>query len=309
MATYEQFLEAKAFIDKPSGFDAAGFPLGSGGTLSLFPFQDILVRWALKRGRAAIFADTGMGKTAMQSAWAYAVHQYTGNRVLILAPLCVAPQTVEEAAKFGVHMTYVREMPEEGSTGIFITNYEMLEHFEPWIAKGYFDGIVLDESSILKSNDSKTRARIIQVCKSIPYKLSCTATPSPNDYVELGNQSEFLGVMSSPCFLLMTQVKHQNGDSRVMARPGFGSGCPCGLSVSESPLILVSLTKGIFSLVSRLMKSSLKPGPRLRLKVSPKGILRDEKRLTLELRRRPGSPTSQMNPYWCGAISMTSPKN
>jgi DNA modification methylase len=221
MATYEQFLEAKAFIDKPSGFDAAGFPLGSGGTLSLFPFQDILVRWALKRGRAAIFADTGMGKTAMQSAWAYAVHQYTGNRVLILAPLCVATQTVEEAAKFGVHMTYVREMPEEGSTGIFITNYEMLEHFEPWIAKGYFDGIVLDESSILKSNDSKTRARIIQVCKSIPYKLSCTATPSPNDYVELGNQSEFLGVMSSVEMLAMF-FTHDSGETSKWRLKGHG---------------------------------------------------------------------------------------
>lgn len=197
---YEEFLEAKRFIDRPTGFEAGrekDFPIHNGGSIKPFPFQEALVRWALRRGRAAIFADTGLGKSIMQAAWAYAVHQYTGNRVLIVAPLCVSPQTVAEAAKIGVVVRYVREMPERGDTGIFITNYEMIQNFADGIEKGYFDGVVLDESSILKSQDSKTRARLIKLCSTIPFRLSCTATPAPNDFMELANQADFLGVMNA----------------------------------------------------------------------------------------------------------------
>jgi DNA modification methylase len=195
---YGAFLAGKVFDDRPSGFEfeIPDHALTNGGDRDLFPHQKALVRWALRRGRAAIFADTGLGKTAIEVSWAWSVFQHTGNRVLILAPLCVAPQTVAEAAHFGIPVTYVREFRRDGSTGIFITNYEMLEQFEDAIREGYFDGVVLDESSILKSQDSKTRTRLIQVCKTIPYRLSCTATPAPNDFQELGNQAEFLGVMS-----------------------------------------------------------------------------------------------------------------
>lgn len=219
---YEQFLTNKIQFDRPSGFDASDTNLSRGvGDLELFPFQSAIVKWALKRGRAAIFADTGLGKTAMQSAWSWAVHQYTGNRVLILAPLCVAPQTVEEAAKFGIPIRYVREMPENGDTGIFITNYEMIDRFEPWIQKGYFDGVVLDESSILKHQDSKTRRRLIELCSQIPYRLSCTATPSPNDYMELGGQAEFLGVMGTMEMLSMFFI-HDSGETSKWRLKGHG---------------------------------------------------------------------------------------
>jgi hypothetical protein len=218
---YEDFLSSKALIDSPSGFDLPDHALGNGGDRKLFPFQQAIVKWALRRGRAAIFADTGLGKTAMQVSWAWSVFQYSGNRVLILAPLCVAPQTVAEAAHFGIPVRYVREMPEEGDTGIFITNYELLDRFEPWIRKGYFDGVVLDESSILKSQDSKTRKRLIEVCSDVPYRLSCTATPSPNDYMELGNQAEFLGAMGMSEMLSMFFI-HDSAETSKWRLKGHG---------------------------------------------------------------------------------------
>jgi superfamily II DNA or RNA helicase len=150
--SYDNFLKKKELSDSPNGFDVPNFPLSrtahGESELELFPFQEAIVRWALKRGRAAIFADTGLGKTAMEAAWSYAVWQYTGNRVLILAPLCVAEQTVRESHKFGVPVKYVRESQDAIETGIYITNYEMLDNFKDLIEQNYFDGIVLDESSI-----------------------------------------------------------------------------------------------------------------------------------------------------------------
>lgn len=219
---YESFISDKAFMDAPSGFEVPDHALTrGGGDRRLFPFQLAIVHWALKRGRAAIFADTGLGKTAMQASWSWAVHQHTGNRVLILAPLCVAPQTVVEAGHFGIPIRYVREMPEAGDTGIFITNYEMIDRFESAIAAGYFDGVVLDESSILKHQDSKTRKRLIEVCSKIPYRLSCTATPSPNDYMELGGQAEFLGVMGTMEMLSMFFI-HDSGETSKWRLKGHG---------------------------------------------------------------------------------------
>lgn len=220
-SSYEDFIAAKDVVDAPSGFDAIDQMLTRGGGLSLFPFQRQIVLWALKRGRAAIFADTGLGKTGMQASWAWAVHQHTGNRVLILAPLCVALQTVEEASKFGIPVQYVREFQADGSTGIYVTNYDMLDHFDPWIEKGYFDGVVLDESSIIKNADGKTRKRITDVCSKIPYRLSCTATPSPNDYMELGTQSEFLGVMPATEMLSMFFI-HDSGETQKWRLKGHG---------------------------------------------------------------------------------------
>ena len=213
---YDDFLNQKQTIDAPSGFDSndAFIPKG------LFDFQEAIVRWAIRRGRAAIFADTGLGKSFMQTAWAEAVFQYTGNRVLIVAPLCVASQTVEEALKINVSVKYVREM-DWNSTGVYITNYEMLDNFKEAIQKGFFDGIVLDESSILKHTDSKTRAKIIEMSKDIPFRLSCTATPSPNDYMELGSQSEFLGVMDHAEMLAMFFV-HDSGQTSKWRLKGHG---------------------------------------------------------------------------------------
>ncbi len=155
---------------------------------ALFPFQGDIVRWALKRGRAAIFADCGTGKTAMQLEWA---QQVPGN-VLILAPLAVTHQTVKEGEKFGISVNLCRSQ-EEVKPGINITNYEMLEHFDTET----FAGVVLDESSILKSYMGKTKQLLLRRFASTKYRLACTATPAPNDHMEIGNHCEFLGVMSS----------------------------------------------------------------------------------------------------------------
>ena len=185
---YKQFLETKLIMEEKVGFDVKQLPGG------LFDFQKAITRWALKRGKAAIFADTGLGKTFMQSAWAEQITKNTGKQVLIVAPLCVAEQTVKEAKKIKIKIKYAREYED---SPILITNYEMVDSFKESIEDNKFAGIVLDESSILKHQDSKTREKIISLSKNINYKLSCTATPSPNDYMELGSQAEFLGIMDS----------------------------------------------------------------------------------------------------------------
>lgn len=208
---YEQYISTKATADVDSGFEPTN--LGS----HLFDFQSSIVEWACKRGRAAIFADTGLGKTAMQAEWARQVAEHTCGKVLIAAPLCVAQQTVEEAAKFGIHIQYCRSPSDIGNAEIIITNYEMLDKFDP----SDFVGIVLDESSILKSHTSKTRALIIEMFQQTPYRLSCTATPSPNDHMELGNQAEFLGVMTSTEMLAMFFV-HDGGDTSQWRLKGHG---------------------------------------------------------------------------------------
>jgi DNA modification methylase len=192
---YKYFLKTKEQKELSVGFETNDLHE------MLFDYQKAIVQWALKRGRAAIFADTGMGKSMMQVSWANAVYKHTKKSVLVVAPLCVAPQTVKEASKLGIEMKYIRTPQNEH--GVYITNYEMLDAFEDQIGTGFFDAIVLDESSILKHQDSKTRAKIIELCKNIPFRLSCTATPSPNDFMELGSQAEFLGLMTSMEMLAM----------------------------------------------------------------------------------------------------------
>lgn len=209
-ADYDAFIKAKAATSVAVGFDAKDM----GG--DLFDFQRAIVEWACRRGRAAIFADTGLGKTAMQVEWARQVNEHTGGDVLIAAPLCVAQQTVEEAAKFGIHVRYCRDQ-KDAKPGITITNYEMLERFNP----ADFAGVVLDESSILKAHDSKTRAKIVEMFRDTPYRLSCTATPSPNDHMELGNQAEFLGVMTAAEMLAMFFI-HDGGDTSQWRLKGHG---------------------------------------------------------------------------------------
>lgn len=210
MSDYLKFIDSKKAADIPSGFacDVTG--------TSLFDFQAAIDTWALKRGRAAIFADTGLGKTPMQAVWADKVCKHTGGNVIIAAPLCVAQQTVEMAAQFGIKIKYCRD-ESQIEDGITITNYEMLERFD----LESFMGVVLDESSILKSHTSKTRQFIVDAFKATPYKLSCTATPSPNDFMELSNQAAFLGVMSQQ-EMLATFFTHDGGDTAKWRLKGHG---------------------------------------------------------------------------------------
>lgn len=207
---YQEFLEAKKIQPIITGFKANSV------NPNLFDFQRVIVEWALRRGRAAIFADTGLGKTLMQTSWADAVCKHTCGDVLILAPLCVAHQTVEESAKFGITVNYCRS--QDGiQKGINITNYEMLEHFDI----DSFVGVVLDESSIIKNRDGKTRNALIESCKNIPYRLSCTATPSPNDFMEIGNQAEWLGVVTITEMLAMFFI-NDAGDTGTWILKGHG---------------------------------------------------------------------------------------
>lgn len=157
--------------------------------LLLFPFQRDVVRWAVRKGRCAIFLDTGLGKTLIQLEWA----RLLGRRTLIVAPLSVARQTVREGLKIDINVCYVRSQDAVvGGGGVWVTNYEMIDHFD----FDTFDGVVLDESSILKAIGGKTRKKLTRLCRDVPYRLCCTATPAPNDYIELGNHTEFLGICS-----------------------------------------------------------------------------------------------------------------
>lgn len=185
MGSYDEFIAGKRLTDNSTGHEPGEL---NGG---LFDFQRAIVAWAVRRGRAAIFADTGLGKTLMQVAWADEVAKHTGGKVLIIAPLCVAQQTVLEASRFGVTVTFSRDGTV--ANGITITNYEMAAKFD----FTELTGIVLDESSILKSYTGKTKQFLIDAASTVQYRLACTATPSPNDLLELGNHAEFLGVMPS----------------------------------------------------------------------------------------------------------------
>lgn len=187
ITSYQEFLAKKATVDKPTGIDE---PVGIGA--HLFEYQRDLVTWALRRGRAALFADTGLGKTAMQLEWAKHVVAHTGGRVLILAPLAVAAQTSREGEKFGIEVKRIMLTDEIGDARIVVANYDRLH----LIDASQFSGVVLDESSILKNFNGSTRNAIIDAFANTPFKLACSATPAPNDNVELGNHAEFLGVMS-----------------------------------------------------------------------------------------------------------------
>ena len=196
---YKDFLSSKAITPRAAG-------LSSVPSLNdqLFDFQRDMTRWALRRGRAALFCDCGTGKGFMQLEWADKVP----GPVLILAPLAVAAQTVREGKKFGIDARHVRAQSEV-SGKISVTNYEMLHHFDP----KHFQGVVLDESSILKSLDGKTRTTIIESFRETPFKLACTATPAPNDFMELGNHAEFLGAMTHQEMLSMFFV-HDGGETQ-----------------------------------------------------------------------------------------------
>ena len=193
---YSDFLARKRRVYTGRGIDAQGLPS------ALYEWQTAIVRWALRKGRACIFADCGLGKTFMQIAWADALQVPT----LVLAPLCVAEQTVAEAAKIGVSVQYASDHTAARGHRLSITNYERLEKFD----LSQFGAVVLDESSILKAFDGQTRNHLISACKDVPYRLCCTATPSPNDITELANHAEFLGLMTRPEFLATWFINIQN---------------------------------------------------------------------------------------------------
>lgn len=200
---YINFLNNKKFVLESSGFEVDRNELNQ----RLFDFQKDIVRWSLAKGRSAIFASCGLGKTIMQLEWANHICRHVGENsmVLILAPLSVSEQTVREGMKFGIDVTLC-ESQDDCKPGINITNYEKLGKF---VAKE-FCGVVLDESSILKAFTGKVRTQIIDSFSPVPYKLACTATPAPNDYMELGNHSEFIGVMTRSEMLSMFFV-HDGG--------------------------------------------------------------------------------------------------
>jgi hypothetical protein len=182
MTSYDAFLDRRARFVDGNGFDVAPPSF-------LFDFQSQLVRWALKRGRAAIFADCGLGKTPMQLTWADAVVRHTNRPVLVVAPLSASAQTLEEAQKFGIDAERSRDGSRSGQTRVVITNYERLHLFD----HGEYAGMVCDESSILKNFDGVTKAAVTEFMRRMTFRLLCTATAAPNDYIELGTSSEALG--------------------------------------------------------------------------------------------------------------------
>ena len=190
---YNAFLAGKRAIAPSSGIDVPIEAIHE----KLFPFQRQLVQWALRKGRAALFEDCGLGKTLQQLEWGRHVHQHTGGDILILAPLAVASQTVAEGRKIGIDVHSCRSQ-DDVKPGLNITNYEMLAHFDA----NHFSGVILDESSILKSYMGKTKRALVDAFSETPYRLCCTATPAPNDVMEIGNHAEFLGVMPSSEMLM-----------------------------------------------------------------------------------------------------------
>jgi len=199
--TYNEFVKQKLSVVPPVGL------IANTGDYRMFPHQRDLVRFALRRGRAAIFADTGLGKTRMQTAWADVVHREIKRDVLILAPLAVAEQTVEEAASVGVKINHAHDDCEI-LTGINITNYDRLHRFDC----ERFGAVVLDESSCIKHHTSKTLQTLIDNFQRTPYRLCATATPAPNDWTELGTHAEFLGIRSRAEMLAEFFV-HDGGDT------------------------------------------------------------------------------------------------
>jgi hypothetical protein len=257
MTTYEKFIKSKASLHK-------GMPIKYGALNSnLYPFQKHLVEWALRLGRAAIFADCGLGKTLMQLSWA---EQIPGN-VLIVAPLAVAEQTKREGQRFGIPVNICRTQ-DDVRQYINITNYEMIHHFDV----SMFDAVVLDESSILKSFTGKIRTQLIEMFSRTKYRLACTASPSPNEHLEIGNHSEFLGVQSRTG-MLATYFNHDGGETskwrlkghaekpfwRWMASWAAMISKPSDLGYSDDGYILPPITRHIHTVETEAQDDVLFP--------------------------------------------------
>jgi hypothetical protein len=209
---YRAFIAAKSQCGPSAGFKPAWLPD------FLFDFQRSLVEWAVRRGRAAIFADCGLGKTPMQLVWAENVARHTGGKVLIVTPLAVCAQTLREAEKFGVEARVSRD---GAAHRITITNYEGLHHFN----NSDFVAAVADESSAIKAFDGRRRKRVVRFFSKLPYRLLCTATPSPNDFIELGTQSECLGVMTQSDMLGFFFRETENMRHTIFKEGDFWNKC------------------------------------------------------------------------------------
>lgn len=183
--TYDTFIRSKSQSGADHGFDPVFMPD------QLKDFQAAMVEWAVRRGRAAMFEDCGMGKTFQSLVWAQNVAQHTNKPVLVLTPLAVAQQTVREGEKFGIDVR--RSIDGKIAGDIVVTNYQRLHDFD----SSAFGGVVCDESSILKNFDGAFKAEITEFMRKVPYRLLCTATAAPNDYIELGTSSEALGYLGS----------------------------------------------------------------------------------------------------------------
>lgn len=183
---YTEFLKQKTKVIPPAGISAPP-PANE----NAFDFQADIVNWALRRGRSALFAGTGLGKSLMELSWANAIYEAEKQKTIIFTPLAVAAQMKREAKKFGIDADVVHDS-DESDCPIQITNYQKIDHFD--LSK--YGAVVLDESSILKNYAGHFRTRLIAECRQIPLRLAATATPSPNDYMELGNHAEFCGIMS-----------------------------------------------------------------------------------------------------------------
>lgn len=206
MTDYQKFVAGKLAPVVPSGIADAEVD-----SEYLFPFQRDLTQWALRRGRAAIFAATGLGKSRMQLVWAERVADYTEKPVLVLAPLAVAQQTVAEACRIGVAGIALAKSDDEiaAAKDVVVTNYERLHLFDP----SMFGGVVLDESSIIKHHTAKTLQALLEAFEQTPFKLACTATPAPNDYMELGTHAEFLGICTR-AEMLSEFFLHDGGETQ-----------------------------------------------------------------------------------------------
>ena len=202
--TYEEFLKTKEMRAEACGFDIDRDSV----TPYAFDYQKDIIAWACKKGKCAILTGCGSGKTLMQLEWCRAVHEHTGKPVLIIAPLSVVRQTQGEARKFNICEVTICRKAEDITNGVNITNYEMIEHFDP----SAFSGVCLDESSILKSYTGKYQTMLTDMFCKTPYRLLCTATIAPNDYTEIGTSCEFLGIMSRT-EMLATYFVHDSGDT------------------------------------------------------------------------------------------------
>lgn len=208
MSDYAEFIDRKTHHGADFGFEPVSMPSQA------FDFQQAVIGWAQRKGRAAIFADTGLGKTLMQLTWADNVVRKTNRPVLLLTPLAVAGQTASEAAKFGIEAvrSTAGELPK--SKAIVVTNYERLHYFRP----DDFAAVVCDESSILKNFDGATKGEITAFMRTVPYRLLCTATAAPNDYIELGTSSEALGYLGYTDML----TRFFKNDSNSIKPTNFG---------------------------------------------------------------------------------------
>lgn len=210
---YQRFVTEKLRAHQAHGFAA------SAGDYALFDHQQVLTEWAVRKGRVAIGADTGLGKTRMEIAWADIMARETGQPVLILTPLAVAEQTRREGARMDIDVVHARTAADVGAARIVVTNYDRLHRFD---ARG-FGAVVLDESSIIKHHDAKTLGVLMEAFSATPYRLCATATPAPNDWTELGTHAEFLGVCTR-AEMLAEFFTHDGGETQKWRLKGHARG-------------------------------------------------------------------------------------